>query len=83
MNLENHVKVKGNLVLSQDIKGAISHAVRLDHIPRIHSLFKYRVLYSNSAGQTVSMINPLNTKRRQLYLKTQFVLRSKHFLSCL
>ena len=27
------------------------------------------------------MINPLNTKRRQLYLKTQFVPRSKHFSS--
>ena len=25
--------------------------------------------------------NPLNTKCRQLYLKTQFVLRSKHFSS--
>ena len=27
------------------------------------------------------MINPLNTKRRLLYLKTQFVPRSKHFSS--
>ena len=27
----------------------------------------------------VSHINPLYTKRRLLYLKTQFVLRSKHF----
>ena len=26
-------------------------------------------------------INPLNTKRRLLYLKTQFVPRSKHFSS--
>ena len=26
-------------------------------------------------------INPLNTKRRLLYLKTQFVPRSKHFIS--
>ena len=28
-------------------------------------------------------INPLNTKRRLLYLKTQFVPRSKHFSSLL
>ena len=28
-----------------------------------------------------SLFNPLNTKRRLLYLKTQFVPRSKHFLS--
>ena len=28
-----------------------------------------------------SQINPLNTKRRLLYLKTQFVPRSKHFSS--
>ena len=26
-------------------------------------------------------LNPLNTKRRQLYLKTQFVPRSKYFSS--
>ena len=28
-----------------------------------------------------SFFNPLNTKRRLLYLKTQFVPRSKHFSS--
>ena len=28
-----------------------------------------------------SLFNPLNTKRRLLYLKTQFVPRSKHFIS--
>ena len=27
------------------------------------------------------LVNPLNTKRRLLYLKTQFVPRSKHFSS--
>ena len=26
-------------------------------------------------------VNPLKTKRRPLYLKTQFVSRSKHFIS--
>ena len=30
---------------------------------------------------TLFSINPLNTKRRLLYLKTQFVPRSKHFSS--
>jgi hypothetical protein len=34
----------------------------------------------NAVGRIVS-INPLNTKRRPLYLKTQFVPRSKHFSS--
>ena len=29
------------------------------------------------------LLNPLNTKRRLLYLKTQFVPRSKHFSSLL
>ena len=32
---------------------------------------------------SVNQINPLNTKRRLLYLKTQFVPRSKHFSSLL
>jgi hypothetical protein len=31
----------------------------------------------------VLWINPLNTKRRLLYFKTQFVPRSKHFSSLL
>ena len=33
------------------------------------------------ARDTAVCLNPLNTKRRRLYLKTQFVLRSKHFSS--
>ena len=32
---------------------------------------------------TLNSINPLNTERRLLYLKTQFVPRSKHFSSLL
>ena len=35
---------------------------------------------SNQTGVSGSFI-PLNTKRRLLYLKTQFVPRSKHFSS--
>ena len=31
----------------------------------------------------LGLINPVNTKRRLLYLKTQFVPRSKHFSSLL
>ena len=40
-------------------------------------------LTSNVTGSTASSdnFNPLNTKRRLLYLKTQFVPRSKHFTS--
>ena len=37
--------------------------------PKITKVLNYKV------------INPLNTKRRVLYLKTQFVPRSKHFSS--
>ena len=33
------------------------------------------------AHSASSVINPLKTKRRLLYLKTQFVPRSKHFSS--
>ena len=33
------------------------------------------------SSQLPEEINPLNTKRRPLYLKTQFVPRSKHFSS--
>ena len=43
-----------------------------------------RLLYNNFTDQhfaVYSYVNPLNTKRRLLYLKTQFVPRSKHFSS--
>ena len=36
--------------------------------------------YSSRKRRDIN-INPLNTKRRLLYLKTQFVPRSKHFSS--
>ena len=39
------------------------------------------VICADYAQSWVSSINPLNTKRRPLYLKTQFVPRSKHFSS--
>ena len=38
-------------------------------------------LYATHSFIYVSNIKPLNTKRRLLYLKTQFVPRSKHFSS--
>ena len=42
-----------------------------------------RDLYSNILFEEIKTcwINPLNTKRRLLYLKTQIVPRSKHFSS--
>ena len=49
-----------------------------------------RIIYGHQAEQTevrckkmsnAEIINPLKTKRRLLYLKTQFVPRSKHFSS--
>ena len=36
--------------------------------------------FANAPNET-NYINPLKTKRRPLYLKTQFVPRSKHFSS--
>ena len=38
-------------------------------------------LTARVACTVTGVFNPLNTKRRQLYLKTQFVPRSKHFSS--
>jgi hypothetical protein len=37
--------------------------------------------YTRSKMNNAHKINPLNTKRKLLYLKTQFVPRSKHFSS--
>ena len=37
--------------------------------------------FLNNKITSKSNINPLKTKRRLLYLKTQFVPRSKHFSS--
>ena len=34
-----------------------------------------------TVNRAVSSLNPLNTKRGLLYIKTQFVPRSKHFSS--
>ena len=42
------------------------------HIFLIYTLIPYAFYIS---------VNPLNTKRRLLYLKTHFVPRSKHFIS--
>ena len=41
------------------------------------SILAFKLLLRDSAAY----FNPLNTKRRLLYLKTQFVPRSKHFSS--
>jgi len=35
----------------------------------------------SGTNTTLDNINPLKTKRRLLYLKTQFIPRSKHFSS--
>ena len=40
-----------------------------------------RTLIQNMWRSRMSTINPLNTKRRLLYLKTQFLPRSKYFSS--
>ena len=42
---------------------------------------KLEVGWSITDSQAAFYFNPLNTKRRLLYLKTQFVPRSKHFQS--
>ena len=44
--------------------------------------YKLKVVFLQlSYVLNVNQFNPLNTKRRLLYLKTQFVPRSKHFIS--
>ena len=52
--------------------------------PRLRSISIYRIfawIKKISGNCSSSTTNPLNTKRRLLYLKTQFVPHSKHFLS--
>ena len=39
------------------------------------------MVYKYADKEGVSLINPLDTKIRLFYLKTQFVPRSKHFSS--
>ena len=49
------------------------------------SIFTEKNVYINYQNEYIKwiLINPLNTKRRLLYLKTQFVPRSKHVSSLL
>ena len=63
------------------------------HFREIFWSIEQQIVQSEIRGKTISWIvkqypevyfycsNPLNTKRRLLYLKTQFVPRSKHFSS--
>ena len=44
-------------------------------------LYIYLFQKHKSFHQNYANINPLNTKRRQFYLKTQYVPRSKHIVS--
>ena len=46
-------------------------------------LLNLRKIIQSSCGMPITHVrfNPLNTKRRLLYSKTQFVPRSKHFSS--
>ena len=46
---------------------------------RFITIVLQRVEVSKFYSLIAVKINPLNTKRRLLYLKTQFVPRSKHF----
>ena len=48
------------------------HPLLLSYPPKPHLQFTFMIF---------TYINPLDTKRRLLYLKTQFVPRSKHFSS--
>ena len=45
-----------------------------EHVLKIHGI-------TGNAIETKGYVNPLNTKRRPLYLKTQFVPHCKHFSS--
>ena len=65
------------LCITTDINFALEYAIRGVQVNQdglklygTHQLLAY-----------ADDVNPLNTKRRQLYLKTQFVPRSKHFSS--
>ena len=64
-------------VLSGSNNAPISYHIKTNKIDH-HILDEMAMVNSM---QIAILFNPLNTKRRLLYLKTQFVLRSKHFSS--
>ena len=53
------------------------HRIRL----HVQQLEHFKPIKLMEIYMTTIIINSLNTKRRPLYLKTQFVPRSKHFSS--
>ena len=57
------------------------HYLKFVAIPRTHILKHSVHGFSLATLNAVILLNLLNTKRRQLYLKAQFVSRSKHFSS--
>ena len=56
-------------------------AVQGSNPDRMKRFFFPQNAHTGCGTQPAFPINPLNTKRRLLYLKTQFVPRSKHFSS--
>ena len=75
------------LLLTQTLTGMwhISYYTNIKRLLEIyHNIARripFNVIVNISTFYDKCLINPLNTKRRLLYLKTQFVPRSKHFSS--
>ena len=70
------------LTVQNYLHSVSKYTTREARLPRNIFPFKAYCLSTEIAlDLSKSRINPLNTKRRLLYLKTQFVPRSKHFSS--
>ena len=52
---------------------------KLFHVDRCTDMTKLTVVFHNFANTPKIMINLLKTKRNLLYIRNQFVPRSKHF----
>ena len=71
--MPTQIKVEATVTLGSLAKGTE------DHVKALVDLSIVPVLINGECDVAHWQINPLKTKRRLLYLKTQFVPRSKHF----
>ena len=59
----------------------VEHFAEINKLLNVASCWLYLEIHENIRSVVVKCCNPLKTKRRPLYLKTQSVPRSKHFSS--
>jgi len=57
------------------------HSNNITHLQALWLRIPLRIIHSEHSQRHLKQVNPLKTKRRPLYLKTQSVPRSEHFSS--